>query len=98
MPPNSWHISEIGVSLFFIATCANRTFDLVSWNLRPPFLSRTLAAASPALVLSDMSSLSNSASAANIPNTNLPLYYQVFELIIRIRYSVTLKRIGFNET
>ena len=73
MPPNSWHISKIEVSLFFIAICAKRTFDFVSWNLRPPFLPLALAAASPALVLSDISSFSNSASAANIPNTNLPL-------------------------
>ena len=65
--------SDILVSLFFMAISASLTFDFVSWNFLPPFLPLALADWSPAIVRSRMSSLSNSASVANIPNINLPL-------------------------
>ena len=41
-------------------------------GFRPPLLPRALADANPALVRSEMSSRSNSASAAKMPKTSLP--------------------------
>jgi hypothetical protein len=50
----------------------SRSFVAVILNGRPPFLPRARAEASPATVRSEINSRSNSASAAKIPNTNLP--------------------------
>jgi hypothetical protein len=51
---------------------ASRSLAGVILNGRPPLRPRARAEASPALVRSEMSSRSNSASAAKIPKTSLP--------------------------
>lgn len=59
-------------SLLFMDTCANLTCPFVRRNFLPPFLPLALAEVKPARVRSRMSSRSNSAKAANIPNISLP--------------------------
>jgi hypothetical protein len=66
---------------FVAEVCDDRTFLAKSvlckaqrrhFRLGPPLRPRARAAASPAIVLSRISSRSNSASGAKMPNTNLP--------------------------
>ena len=52
---------------------ATLTFAAVIFRGAPPFRPRARAAASPALVLSEINSRSNSARAAKIPKTSFPL-------------------------
>jgi hypothetical protein len=56
---------------------ARRSLAGVILYLAPPFLPRARAEASPALVRSEMSSRSNSASAAKMPKTSLPAGFVV---------------------
>lgn len=51
---------------------ASRSFAGVILNGRPPFRPRARAEVRPAMVRSEISSLSNSAGAAKIPKTNFP--------------------------
>ena len=71
--PSSLQRSAILVSDFSIATWAICSFIGVILNFLPPFLPRALAEANPALVLSEISSLSYSANEAKILKINLPL-------------------------
>ncbi len=71
--PSSVQSSETFVSGFPIAACANLSLAAVIFGLRPPLRPRARAEASPALVRSMISSRSNSANAAKIPNTSRPL-------------------------
>ncbi len=55
-----------------MADIASRIFAGVIVKGRPPLRPRALAEAMPALVRSEMSSRSNSASAAKMPKTSFP--------------------------
>ena len=55
-----------------VVAIASLTLDAVILNGAPPDLPLARAAAKPAFVLSMISSLSNSAKAAKILNTNFP--------------------------
>lgn len=71
--PNSRQSFPTIVSGFPIATIARRNFAVVILKGAPPFRPLARAAAIPALVRSTISSRSNSAKAAKIPNTNFPV-------------------------
>ena len=71
--PNSRQSLPTTVSGFPIAAIARRNFAGVILKGAPPFRPLALAAAKPALVRSAISSRSNSASAAKIPNTSFPV-------------------------
>lgn len=55
-----------------MAAIARRTLGAVILHGRLPFLPRARAAASLAIVRSEMSALSSSAKAARMPNTSFP--------------------------
>lgn len=65
--PSSRYSSDTDVSRCAIADWASLTWVFVSANFLPPFRPRARAASSPATVRSLISSRSNSASAAKMP-------------------------------
>ena len=80
MTPISLQSSETLVSLTYIAAWAKRSWALERANFLPPLRPLVLAAARPAMVRSRISSASNSARAAKMPNTKRPLAVVVFIL------------------
>ena len=73
MIPSCLQSIRTSVSRLASPAWARRTLAAVIVNLRPPFRPWARAEAIPARVRSEMSSRSNSASAAKFPKMSLPL-------------------------